>query len=33
MTPTFKLKRPQLLKRYQADVDGLYKHLKQQQQQ
>jgi long-chain acyl-CoA synthetase len=28
MTPTFKLKRPQLLKRYQGAVDGLYAQLK-----
>ena len=24
LTPTFKLKRPQLLKRYQAEVDAMY---------
>jgi hypothetical protein len=28
MTPTFKLKRPQLQKRYQAHVDRLYAELK-----
>jgi long-chain acyl-CoA synthetase len=27
MTPTFKLKRPQLQKRYQADIDALYAQL------
>ncbi len=25
LTPTFKLKRPQLQKKYQADIDALYK--------
>ncbi len=25
MTPTFKLKRPQLLKRYKAQIDAIYK--------
>jgi long-chain acyl-CoA synthetase len=24
LTPTFKLKRPQLQKRYQADIDAMY---------
>ena len=28
MTPTFKLKRPQLLKHYQSIVDRLYQHVK-----
>jgi len=28
MTPTFKLKRPQLQKRYQAVIDALYKALR-----
>ena len=28
MTPTFKLKRPQLQKRYQAQVDAMYAALK-----
>jgi hypothetical protein len=28
LTPTFKLKRPQLQKRYQGVVDGLYAGLK-----
>ena len=27
LTPTFKLKRPQMLKKYQAEVDALYKEL------
>jgi len=27
LTPTFKLKRPQLLARYQAGIDALYKAL------
>ena len=28
LTPTFKLKRPQMLKKFQAEVDALYKELK-----
>jgi long-chain acyl-CoA synthetase len=28
LTPTFKLKRPQLQKKYQAHIDAMYKELK-----
>ena len=28
MTPTFKLRRPQLLKRYAAQVDAMYESLR-----
>ncbi len=28
LTPTFKLRRPQLLKRYKAEVDEMYEALK-----
>ncbi len=28
LTPTFKLKRPQLQKKYQAVIDGMYKQVK-----
>ena len=28
LTPTFKMKRPQMIKKYQAAVDALYKELK-----